>query len=100
MSLSPQQRASTIEQFDENLRRLGLTPAQVAHDLGTTEQHLVRVANLDNVRLEDPWILRNHLLAEGAARGIELVPFTALVGDHHDYWFLDGAAIDRGRMRS
>ncbi|MCH4838710.1 hypothetical protein LF922_05530 [Bifidobacterium longum] len=35
---------------------------------------------------------------QSAAQGVELTPFTALRGNPHDYWFLDGDFIDRGEI--
>ncbi|EAE6452031.1 DUF2316 family protein, partial [Listeria monocytogenes] len=46
--------------------------------------------------LNDGWILRNYLLRKVAEVGKTPVPFTALSGDYHGYWFLDGEEIDSG----
>lgn len=48
--------------------------------------------------LEYPWIVCTYLLGKDATQGVELTPFTALRGDPHDYWFLDGDFIDRGEI--
>ena len=98
MSLTHQQKAATINEFARNIELLGLSPAQIAHDLDTTEQHVNEVARLRSGVLEEPWVLRNYLLSQAARAGIEPVPFTALVGDHHSYWFLDADASDRGLL--
>lgn len=98
MSLTSRQKIDTVDQFSQNMALLGLSPERIAHDLGSTAHHVERVARLDGVALEDPWILRNYLLDEAAKIGVEPVPFTALVGDHHDYWFPDATAVDQGRL--
>ena len=48
--------------------------------------------------LEYSWIIRAYLLSKAATQGVELTPFTALRGNPHDYWFLDGDFIDRGEI--
>lgn len=98
MSLSRGQIASTIAELAENMRRLGVDADDVAAALGGTPAYAERVVHLHARNLEDPWVVRNWLLGLARGRGVELVPFTALVGDHHDYWFLDGGYIDRGRL--
>lgn len=98
MSLTRDQKAATIEELAENMRRLGETDESVAAALGATEAYVSEVRHLHSCRIEDPWIIRNYLLDEARERGVELVPFTALAGDWHGYWFLDGGYIDRGRL--
>lgn len=98
MSLTREQRASTIREFAENMDRLGVTADDVAVALGGTPAYAQQVVNLRARNLEDPWVVRNWLLRIAAERGVALLPFTALAGDHHDYWFLDGPYIDRGRI--
>lgn len=98
MSLTNQQKSDTVNQFLQNMALLGLSFEHVARDLGTTEQHLDRIVHLRGISLEEPWILRNYVLDEAARRGVEPVPFTALIGDHRGYWFLDGDLIDRGTL--
>lgn len=48
--------------------------------------------------MEYSWIIRAYLLSKAAAQGVELTPFTALRGNPHDYWFLDGDFIDRDEI--
>ena len=98
MSLTEKQHEDTIAEFAENIERTGVTFGQIAQALGGTERYARRVAELKARNLEDPWVLRNYLLAQADARGVSLRPFTALSGDYHRYWFLDGAYIDRGRF--
>lgn len=98
MSLTRQQRINTVDEFARAMELLDLSPAQIASDLGTTEQHIDRIVNLRHVALEDPWIVRNYLLEAAARAGVEPVSFTALVGDPRDYWFLDADAIERKEL--
>lgn len=98
MSLTKEQQENTISELTENMRRLGVTAADVAAALGSTPDYADSVVHLHARNLEDPWVVRNWLLAQARERGVELVPFTALVGDWHRYWFLDGSYIDRGRI--
>lgn len=98
MSLTREQQEDTIRELAENMRRLGVTTQNLASALGSTPDYVEKVVHLHARNLEDPWVVRNWLLDLAHRRGIEPVPFTALAGDHHDYWFLDGAYIDRGRI--
>lgn len=98
MSLTREQQADTIDEFADNMDRLGVTNEQVAEALGGTAEYAGRVARLEARNLEDPWVLKNYLLDVARDRGVELRPFTALGGDYHDYWFLDSGYIDRGRF--
>lgn len=96
MSLSTEQKQATRREFAENLRRLGLTPQDIAVSLGVTPQRIEDIISLRNVRkLEDAWIVRRYLLEAAEQSGTDLAPFTALQGDPTDYWFLDAAQIER-----
>ena len=96
MSLSAAQKQATRQEFTENLRRLNLTPQDIAIALGTGTGCIEDIITLRNVRrLEDAWIIRRYLLERAAQTGVELTPFTALQGDPADYWFLDTSRIDR-----
>ncbi|MBW3079948.1 DUF2316 family protein [Bifidobacterium saguinibicoloris] len=96
MSLTTAQREATIREFHENLRRLNLTAGEVAEHFGVDASRIETIIDLESGVLEYPWIVRGYLLDEAAARCVTLTPFTALRGDPHDYWFLDGTMIDRG----
>ncbi|BAQ31376.1 DUF2316 family protein [Bifidobacterium scardovii] len=98
MSLTNEQRAATIREFRENMRRLGLTAEQVGEDFGVSAATVERIVELRSGVLEYPWIIRRYLLDKAHEAGVELVPFTALRGDPHGYWFLDGSMIDRGAI--
>lgn len=98
MTLNQQQITNTIAEFQENFKRSGLTKAQVATDLHISPVKLDHLMHLTQQSLSDPWILRNYLIEKVQANQQQPVPFTALVGDWHQYWFLDTAAIDQRRM--
>lgn len=98
MSLTNEQRAATIREFHENMHRLGLTTESIGRDFGVDGDTVERIINLKSGVLEYPWIIRDYLLTQATAQGVELNPFTALRGDPHDYWFLDANIIDRGEI--
>ncbi|HFQ5487074.1 TPA: DUF2316 family protein [Listeria monocytogenes] len=96
MTLSKEQIKATKSEFPENLALANLTIAEVAKELNTSEAKIERILNLKQRSLNDGWILRNYLLRKVAEVGKTPVPFTALSGDYHRYWFLDGEEIDSG----
>ncbi|ERL63806.1 DUF2316 family protein [Schleiferilactobacillus shenzhenensis] len=98
MSLTPSQKAATINEFRENIKLAGLTRQEICADLGISETKLERVLNLHQKSLEDGWILKNYLLAKVEEAGQKPVPFTALKGDPEDHWFLDVEKIHNGKM--
>ncbi|HAA6273068.1 TPA_asm: DUF2316 domain-containing protein [Listeria monocytogenes] len=96
MTLSKEQIKATKSEFAENLALANLTIAEVAKELNTSEVKIERILNLKQRSLNDGWILRNYLLRKVAEVGKTPVPFTALSGDYHGDWFLDGEEIDSG----
>lgn len=46
MSLTNEQRAATIREFRENMRRLGLTAEQVGEDFGVSAATVERIVEL------------------------------------------------------
>ncbi|MFD0896596.1 DUF2316 family protein [Loigolactobacillus binensis] len=96
MSLTRAQQQATITEFKQNLQLSGLTTTTIAHDLHTDPDTIVALTQLRTQAIENPWILRNYLLQQISAAGKQPVPFTALVGDYHDYWFLNAKKIERG----
>lgn len=98
MSLTTAQREATIREFRENMDLLGLTVDEIGADLGADGQTIRRIIDLESGVLEYPWIVRRYLLDKASAAGIRPVPFTALRGDPHDYWFLDDGIIDANRL--
>lgn len=99
MSLTAKQEEDTRRELAENLDKSGLKVSEVASALGTTEKYIEQLLALEPRRLEDTWILRNHLIEAVRAKGTVPTKFTALVGDWHGYWFLDGDYIDGGQIR-
>ncbi|PLS30815.1 hypothetical protein Uis1B_1397 [Bifidobacterium margollesii] len=94
MSLSLGQRIATKREFRENMRRLGLDADDIGRAFGVDGSTIETIIDLKSGVLEYPWIVRGYLIDVARERGVELTPFTALKGDPHDYWFLDGAVID------
>lgn len=97
MSLNSEQRAATIREFQENMSRLGLTAERRQGFWRQRQQsganHHPQVGRA-GVSVDYPRLSAEQ--GRGAGRG--LTPFTALRGDPHDYWFLDGDFIDRGEI--
>jgi len=98
MSLNPQQMAATRQELQKNFELTGLSKQQVAKDLQISPVKLERLFELAQRSLEDPWILRNYLIAKVEAVGKTPIPFTALSGDWHRHWFLNSDVIDRQQM--
>ncbi|WP_071130726.1 DUF2316 family protein [Enterococcus timonensis] len=98
MSLNSQQVKNTIDELHENFFRSGLTKEQVADDLNISLTKLDHLFSLTQNSLNDPWILRNYLIEKVEENGEESVEFTALVGDYHQYWFLNSNLIDQQQI--
>lgn len=92
--------AATRYELQSNLKLTGFTKEQVAKDLNISLTKLDNLLNLNQESLNDPWILRNYLLEKVKASGQIPVPFTALKGDWHQYWFLNSTVIDNQQMSS
>lgn len=99
MSLTVEQQENTIEEFKENVALTGLTTEQIALDLHTDTATIERILQLSSRSIEDPWIVKNYLTEKIMELGKEPIPFSALVGDYHDYWFLNAKKIDRKKIR-
>lgn len=98
MSLSLRQQANTRNELKENLDKSGLVIEKIAADLSTDVSYIKDLFRLNPRRLEDTWILQNYLIKAVKEKGEVPAEFTALVGDWHDYWFLNGSYIDRGQI--
>lgn len=98
MSLTAEQRKRTIEEFKQNIALTGRSIAQIAEDLQTDAETILRVQQLASDSIEAPWILRNYLIQTLESVGKKPIAFSALSGDHHDYWFLDARKIDQGKI--
>lgn len=95
MSLSSEQIIKTKEEFRKNIEALGYDITKIAKDLKTTVVYLEKIINLNVRRIEDPWILKNYLEEKARDKEVELLPFTALKGNHHQYWFLNEDIINK-----
>ncbi|GAP00333.1 DUF2316 family protein [Fructobacillus ficulneus] len=89
MSLTASQKVQTIRELQANFALLDLPLSTVAADLKTTTDHLEAVLNLEVAFIEEPWILKEYLARQLKERDIQPVPYTALVGNPADYWFLN-----------
>lgn len=98
MSLNPQQMINTKKEFQDNFERTGLSLEQIAADLHTTPNVIDNTLNLEANQIEDPWVLKNYLEDVLEQQGTNSVPFTALVGDYHSYWFLNSSRIDQKKI--
>lgn len=94
MSLTSEQKTNTIREFQDNMNLLGLDTQTIADHFGVSRNTIERIITLRSGILEYPWIVRGYLLDTAKAQGTEPIPFTALRGDPHDYWFLDDRIID------
>lgn len=100
MSLTHQQELDTIHEFQENISLTGLSLQQIATDLKTHPKTIEQIIQLRPHSIEEPWILRNYLLEKITEQGKTPIPFTALVGSHHDYYFLNARKIDKKELKS
>ena len=100
MPLNPQERKATTRELQANFALTGLSLAEVATDLGTTEGTIQNVLNLETRHINNPWILRAYLIEKLEEQGIQPVPFSRLVGDPEDYWFLDANLIHNGQIEA
>ena len=98
MSLTYEQQQNTKKELKENLLLTGLTLEKVASDLETTTSYIEDLLNLKSKHIEDPWILKEYLEKTLKEQGKVSIPFTALKGDYHDYWFLNSRRIDKGKL--
>lgn len=98
MSLTAQQTLDTKKEFQENFKRTGLTLEQIAEDLHTSPASIADTLVLNVSRIEDPWVLKNYLEDVLDKKGIASIPFSALVGDYHRYWFLNSRRIEKRKI--
>lgn len=98
MSLSKQEQIDTIKAFKSNIELLGASKIEIAAALNTTPEVIEAISNLQVKSIEEPWILKNYLEEQLNNKGIDAIPFTALKGDYHDYWFLDSRKIETGSI--
>ena len=95
MSLNSLQRENTKKELLANFELTGLTKSEIATDFKISQAKLEKIFELKEVKLEEPWILRNYLLEKVRQAKKKPVPFTALSGDWHKHWFLNSELIDK-----
>ena len=93
MSLNFIERINNSKELRQNLKLSHLTIEHVAIDLNTSVQKINQILELDHVSPEDPWILKEYLSNKLQSQGIIGYPYSKLVGDFRDYWFLDTKKI-------
>lgn len=98
MSLTREQKKNTIKEFQQNLEISELTLSDIANDLGTDEITIENIMQLNTNHVENPWILRNYIIDKIIEIDKTPVPFSALSGDYHDYWFLNSKKIDKRKI--
>ncbi|MTV82323.1 DUF2316 family protein [Secundilactobacillus folii] len=99
MSLTIEQEDATRHELAENLTRSGLTINDLAQALKTTPAIISATMDLDARHIEDPWIIATYLQTYMQAHHQDAVPYTALKGDYHHYWFLNAKRIERGVIK-
>lgn len=95
MSLTVAEHVATRTELQKKFAILNWPVERVAATLQTTKAHLQAVLALKPVSIEDPWVL-NRFLEEIRLAGREPVPFTVLVFNPKDYWFLKQRRIQNG----
>ncbi|MBC2325110.1 DUF2316 family protein [Listeria booriae] len=98
MSLTQQQVTDTIREFQQNLAISEWSVEQIAAELQTSSEKINRILHLEQQSIEDPWILKEFLEQQINKSGKTAVPFTALKGDYHQYWFLKAKKIDKMQL--
>ncbi|MBZ2200600.1 MAG: DUF2316 family protein [Lentilactobacillus hilgardii] len=98
MSLTADEAAATIEEFQQNFELAGVSLDTAAKDLHTSPLHLKQVMNLNVTRIEEPWILRNYLVKIILNHEKEPVPFSKLTGNPKRYRFLNNQYIEEGKL--
>ena len=99
MSLSYEQIENTKKELKSNFDKSGLTVEEIADKIKTTPEYVEDLFNLNPRRLEDTWILKNYLIEVLNEKSIEVTPFTALVGNSENYWFLNSDYIKNGVIK-
>lgn len=96
MSLNVFERKRTKDEFKRNIALIGLTTDEVATKLNITEKKLIDIIKLNDDCIENPWIIRNFIIDYAQQNNLQLMQFSKLKGDYHNYFFLDSNYIDMG----
>lgn len=83
MSLTLNQQAATIKEFEQALQKAHLTVDDLVKHFLISPEYIESVLNLQPSRLEDPWILKGYLNAQIDRQGGQPIPFSSLKGDPH-----------------
>ena len=94
MSLTAKQEDDTRAELKANFEKANVTVAEIARDLGTSEDYIKTLFALHPRKLEDTWILKNYLIEKVQESGNEPTAFTALGGSYRAHWFLDSRYIE------
>lgn len=95
MSLNILERKRTKDEFKRNIALIGLTTGEVAIKLNIPENKLVNIIKLNDDCIENPWIVRNFIISYAQEHNLQLMQFSKLKGDYHNYLFLDSNYIDK-----
>lgn len=88
MSLNSTERFNTSNELKKNLKMSHLAIEDVANALNTSVEKINQILELDHVAPEDPWILKEYLSDQLRQQGLMDYPYSKLVGDFRNYWFL------------
>lgn len=98
MSLNFIEKRNTIKELAANREIAGLTFEEIANDLQTNAAVIEQIFSLQTNVIENPWVLKEYLADKIQAAGKVAIDYTALVGDYHEYWFLNSQYIDQQKI--
>ncbi len=81
MSLNTRERAATRDKLLANLALTQLSPAEVAAELGFTEERVAAALAVAGSRPEDIWLVRDHLDYSIRTTGATPQPYSSLSED-------------------
>jgi len=98
MSLNSTERFNTSNELKKNLKMSHLAIEDVANALNTSVEKIKQILELDHVAPEDPWILKEYLSDQLRQQGLMDYPYSKLVGDFRNYWFLSTRKIYKRQL--
>ena len=98
MSLNSTERFNTSNELKKNLKMSHLAIEDVANALNTSVEKINQILDLDHVAPEDPWILKEYLSDQLRHQGLMDYPYSKLVGDFRNYWFLSTRKIYKRQL--
>ncbi len=93
MSLNITERKQTIIEFNGNMQIANLTVNDLALHFQVSDSKINAIINLEDSCIENPWIIREYLIARIIETNKILFPFSKMNGSYTSYWFLDKAYI-------